>query len=318
MDKAKVLLAAGIFTPGATTLEKIKSLEPYFSPSFSQELLVNTDPTKRKRNVHPRDLKGYVTISPPKDYCFFVSKRPNLPQKKICHTTKFKFTPEDLDDNGQFRLFVASRHYKEPVSIKWKTPYRLASFIKPGKRQPEETYISECTTFYSREKYPMAKVVLITGDKWIIKFPTKHENSFYKGDFNPKFEGLFLRKSKGRSTIGKIAESITNEESKDENTGPQIDERYAKYKVNRKDLKKGEVATEPVQLYWTIAAHGSFKMDASNFQSDDGKSPRKGTCRYRFKGAGGEPKTGAIECHDTAEYDVVYAKLPCLNAFATD
>ncbi len=316
--KSHILLAA-IYLPTNTTPERIKALAPYFSPTFIEPLKVDSAKARRKKNVHTRDIKGYITITPPKKECLWISKFPQKPDHKVCKKTRMSFTPENLDNLGRLRWFIKVRGVPEPTMVTWQSPYRLASYILPGERMVHETYISECQAFYTPKKIPMAKVTLIDGRKWIITFPKKHLNSYYTGDYSLKFDGLFIRNSKKKSTLKKIVESSTGKVKSGDKPGPQTDERYWKRvdKNSKQSKKLTKKAVDPVQLYWIVAAEGSYKMSARNFQSDGSQGPKDGTCRYRFSHTGDDIHSGAVECHDTSEFDVVYVVLPCLNEFAT-
>jgi hypothetical protein len=297
---AFLLLAAASTSTLVTTetpeLERYKAIAPYVSPAPGQEVRVDERALRDRKKTDPMMLQGQIRISPPKGMCFTVTRNLDYPDDKICKTTNLSFKVKDLTPAGKLIWTIRTGPKDFGSPYEWQTPHRIAQVIPAGEK-PDGGFIhvpiSTCTAHSVDPEKRQIILELMSGQRWRIALPEKDVLLPQPASM----PNLFLQKG----AKGSPGTEKTDGESSD--YVPKVE--------------KGK-PDDPVTKFWAMPERNSFTMNASNFKTSDTTPGMKGTCRYQFKDAPGDPESGWIECHETDYYDVVYTYLPCAKHIVTN
>lgn len=279
---ANILLSPLIITKDMDETTRYSVLTPYFYPSFNNIVSINKDDLYNKNIKNPLKMKGFITVSPPKGICFIINRNSQIPNDIICKSTKLSFTLDEIDKSGKINWQISTSQYDFPYTYSWQTPHRIAKVIPLGEKLEIPIPIDRCIPHVNKHERKII-LKLMNGKNWIIQFPQKDVLTPQP----PPTPNLYIAKHR---KIGVSKDGITST-----NLLPQV---------------KGSI-NDPVTKYWAIPIRNSFEMSASNFISDLSPSGIKGKCLYQLSNAPEDTQSGWIECHQTAEYEVVFTHLEC-------
>ena len=79
-------------------------------------------------------------------------------------------------------------------------------------------------------------------------------------------------------------------------------------------LRKGEEMK--ARYVWSVTPRGTYTMSSRYFSTSGSPSGTRGICRYRFRNAPMDPKSGIIECIHLDGYDALKVHLTCSGPLA--
>jgi hypothetical protein len=286
-------MASAASATESSQIDRIAKYGKYFDPPPGATIRFDEVEVRNYGEAQPYKIRGYIKVSPPKGHCFRIQRREDLPDEVVCQSKSVSWNAHDILPGGIVRWTVRFSDEDPGGDFDWPTPHRIGQVIPPGERLPElskPVLLMDCQvevgTRSRRIHLPLA-----SGRKWTIQFPLKDVLAP-----NQKPEpNLYYQERQG---LGGVTENSTN----DMERKYSFDATKARAFANRK---------EAVTLYWTLPERGTFVMNASNFISSDSPAGSVGSCRYRTAQQLDEEK-GFIECHLTADFDVVYLPLHCL------
>lgn len=283
-------ISSSLVTGEMTQSQRSKKLSSYFSPSPGEVVRVDPDHVTNQNIKDKTQLSGYIKVNPPKGSCFTITRHHSYPDDRICKSTILPFKLLELDKGGRVSWIIKTGVEDMGHTYFWPTPHRIAHVIpagvRPKMRHDFPVAINKCVTHQSKKKRNIT-LELMNGKVWIIKFPEKDE-LYPQPDSLPNLFILARKKSAGISAGTTLASA----------------------KKRKKNVYRG-YADEPVTKYWAITIRGSFHMRASNFIDADSAPKMKGLCLYQLNNAPNDPHSGWIECHGTADHEVIFTHLSC-------
>jgi hypothetical protein len=288
-------LNADLIAGRTSVSERLAVLSPYVSPSPGTEINLNQRELSNYGVSRPWDIRGFIKLSPPKGTCWTVTRDFDLPDSYVCKQTTLSWKASDLGDRGQLKWHIKTGPKDPGHPYIWHSPYRVAQVIFPGERKAElyTPFLTTGCLVKPTERDYQVHIALSSGKHWQINFP----RTFKPTDPNvPPEPNLFIQRDIGPVGIQK---------------GAEIGKRAASTTATdvwRARLKAGD--KESVKQYWTVPKRHSFHMPSERFISLDLPPGGKGSCRYRAAREL-ESDTAFLECHDTAEFEVVYLPVPC-------
>jgi hypothetical protein len=288
-------LKADLIDGRTSESERLAALSSYISPNPGTEITLDQRELSNYGVSRPWAIRGFIKISPPKGSCWTVTRDLDLSDSYVCKQTTLTWKASDLGDRGQLKWLIKTGPKDPGHYYTWNSPYRVAQVIYPGERKAElytPFLTTGCLVKPTTRDYQI-HIALASGKHWQVNFP----RTFVPTDTNvPREPNLFIQRDIGPvgiekgAEIGKRAVSTTATD------------------VWRARLKAGN--KESVKKYWTVPRRHSFHMPSERFISLDLPPGGKGSCRYRAAREM-ESDTAFLECHDTAEFEVVYLPIPC-------
>lgn len=323
--------AALLFGPRTPEAERQKKISPLFEPKPGAELELDRL-SMLENTAKPSAMKGQIWIKPPKGQCLIVRGNMDRADKSYCKPSPIYWTLDDLDGLGRLKLTVLiEAEWDDGITLSWNSHYRVGNFVDAGDKKDgfySDIIISKCTAT-STDGDRSILLETFEGRRWRINLP---EYDSPVRSFDPGIPNLLVnidsKKNADGSNIDKKAEAekkAKEEEAhggkKDEHGG--TDEHGAK-KDDKKPaagggsvlgdlLTKGFKADETKEIKYNLPVRGAFKMESGLFTETGSPKGMNGECRYMFKNAPGDPKSGAIECHDTDTLDNVYVHVTCFS-----
>ncbi len=265
----------------------------YFSPRPGSTVRFDPHEVADFGSRDPFKLRGYIEVNPPPGTCFRIERREDIPDEKICGKKALSWNAHDILPGGIIRWNIRFYEKDPGGEFEWHTPHRIGEVIPPGERLPElskPVLLLDCKVEVQTRSRKI-HIPLADGKTWSIQFPTKDSLAP-----NQKPEpNLYFQEKSG---LG----GISGESSTD------MDRKYSfdATKAHANARKKENVTT-----YWVIPTRDAYEMNSSNFLSSDSPSGAVGKCRYRLAQQL-DQEEGFIECHHTADFDVIYLPLHCL------
>ncbi|MFK7823068.1 MAG: hypothetical protein AB8G05_02865 [Oligoflexales bacterium] len=304
-----LLLAQAILTTNSTLFDdslpreaRQRKLAPYFEPSFSE--LVHLDPhdqRERKYLNKPHLMKGYITVKPPKGFCFTIRVDQDRPDYRICSNKKVPFKLADINGQGEIKWTVITSPGDFGTLVSWNTPYRVGRVVDQSMKWPgpsRDIIIKSCKVV---KKSKIDRRVILSffykGD-WTIRIPA--QDRLVAQPKRPK-PNLYVQQSEFASSFAKIAKAKAKQEQ-EEATGSKI------------PAADGEEDPNIIETSWQMHPRNSFSLPTNNvILGSDSPQGSKGKCQYRTSGYKIDPSSGVLECHSTGPYQWVYVPLPCID-----
>lgn len=277
--------------------ERLDRLQKNFDPPIGSVVMLDRSPRSNLFQLEKQlgKMSGHITVNPPPNHCFIVTKSRNEKDIKVCKKTEIKFFLTDVNEKGELHWELNTGEGDFGTPIMWKTPYLQGSYVDlkmdwPGPSKP--LFVSACRTEHTHEFGRRLYVKLVTGEEWIIKLPDS--DKLVEQPEKKEFEDLQKKVQVGGIKLKTI----------DRNTLIRL--------VDPADYQKLDQG-EWVRT-WTIPLHHSYEMSSSNFIAFGDKSPgAKSKCRYRFSGVGKTEQNGLFECHGTSNFKWIYLNLSCIS-----
>jgi len=322
------LLSSALFGLNASDSERIEKLKTYFDPAPGNIVQISAENLKTSNRAHINKLRGYILVTPPKNYCFQITRNHSLPSDYVCKQTPLAFDLTDIDRDGKIVWEVKTSLYDVGTVVRWQTPYRTIIAI-PRKRSsdastseagsenyglsepPQYLPIESCNDL-SNKNTRRIEIRLFNGESWRFHFPSKHK-------LLPQPEGapnLQISIPSGRRTIAEVAE---DRKTKPPEEPPEMQKQSAEEKREEIKAKNALPNMHEDRKIWAISLRNSYEMSSENFHPNNtNTSGDRGICRYNFYGPKEDPTTGRIECQNTAEYHTVLVPVTCIAAVKGD
>lgn len=288
-------LATSLLVAGTLTLtQQKKSLEPYFTPAPGVTVELDAQEVINVGKRSHFDLRGYITVTPPKGTCLIVQAHAERRDINVCKKRRIPFLAGDLDEGGRVNWIITQPGKVANVPLSWPTPHRIAKVI-PGMERlatlSKNRLILKCRGELNDHTRKIS-LSLPNNELWVAHFPQKDTLV----DQPENVPNLYVDSgfTGGLPKEGDIPKARPKEQFL-----------IAKEKAHEK---------EPVQTYWAVPRRNAFVMNASNFSTADTPEGIRGECRYRLSGAPNDPQSGIIECHNTDAFDVILLHLECAKS----
>jgi len=290
-----ILALASANAEAASQKESWARLKGIFQPEIGSEVRFEATEVIDFGRKNPEKLRGYIAIKPPAGKCLLITRRPDIPDEKICKATTLTWTIEDVQPGGRivWELRGDSTSAADVIDLEWTTPHRIAQTIPVGERRVElyrNVVVLDCKVSVSSHTRKI-DLALADGRTWKIIFPPK-DISIQTSKDEPN---LYFQERIG---FGGISDDSTLDMDR-------------KYSFDATKARANSRKSESTTTYWAITDRGAFGMDAVNFVTSDGPMGSNGKCRYRTAQQL-DPDPGYIECHHMADIDVVCTPLTCL------
>ncbi len=297
MFRAFLTFLALTSTPALASSQKEgwARLKGIFHPELGSEVRFDATEVINFGPKDPERVRGFISIKPPKGTCLTITRREDVQDDRICKETTLTWSIEDVQPGGKivWELRGHSPHSTDVVNLEWTTPHRIAQTIPVGERRVElyrNVVVLDCKVTVSSHTRKI-DLQLVDGRTWKIIFPPK-DISIQASRDEPN---LYFQERMG---VGGISDDSTLDMDR-------------KYSFDATKAQANSHKKEHVTTYWTITDRGAFGMDAVNFVTSDAPMGSNGTCRYRTAQQM-DQDPGHIECHNMADFDVIYTPLTCL------
>jgi hypothetical protein len=306
-------------------LEKIRRLKPFFQPPLGDKIKVDPrelrDFDHEKSTVNPLNLRGFIKVSPPKKYCFTITRHQDLPDDYLCKPKILSFTLNDLQKDGGIQWTIKTGPLDFGTVVEWKTPYRLAS-VMPENIEKDAIVHKLIESCQAKKNTVLGNQIIIRffgGEEWLIDFP--EEDELLPQPMSTPNLYLAVAPKKGIPNSKKGASTETKaSETKEKPTAPtatNTETSNAKGKQTTSHNSDDPIESEfDDREIWAIPKRSGFRMDGYRFMPRGPTTKwSKGECRYVYSGPPEDPETGRLECHDVDGFKEVYMPLICLKEF---
>ncbi|MBC7661909.1 MAG: hypothetical protein H7249_19630 [Chitinophagaceae bacterium] len=317
--------AALLFGPHAPEAERSQKLSTFFMPMPNTRLELDRLSLLENRQT-PETITGKIWMKPPKGQCLLVRTNLKHTDKRICKPTALEWRIDDLDALGHLSWTVLiEAEWDEGIVMKWNTDYRIGNFTAAGDKEAgmyEDIVIKTCK---ASELDGERTIVLdsFKGRRWRINLPewdkpvnpveTPIPNLLVNIDSKKNADGS----TKGDKKDDKKAEGEHGEKPKDgSGNHDKTDEKKVQSgggSVLGALLSVGYKTEEVHKVTFNLPTRDAFQMESGRFTESGSPKGMNGLCRYVYKNAPGDPKSGAIECHDTDTLDNVYVHVTCFS-----
>jgi hypothetical protein len=326
MILSATLLTSALFGLNTPEAKRQETLRSFFNPPPNAMVHISSDNFKKSKESNLKKMRGFITVSPPKGSCFVVTRNQTVPGDYICKQTSLAFDLTDIDRHGKLAWEIKTSPNDLGTVVRWQTPYRTIIAIPKMRNEPIVTKEKKPEDFWQSEppKYLMIEscndisneysrrieLKLFTGESWRFYFPFKHRLLPQPDDIS----NLEIANAPSKRSVSEPAKNDTPEPPKDSGHAEAPEEK--KVEVVAKDKKPDNYEDRKV---WTISLRNSYEMSSENFHADNTNvSGDRGRCRYNFSGPEEDPKTGRIECQNTAEYHMLLIPATCIEAVKGD
>jgi hypothetical protein len=320
---------------------KIQRLSKYFSPIPGQEILISSRELRDfpKSKVNPLNLRGTIKVSPPKGYCFTITRQLDQSDKVICQPSELHFKLAEMGRHGKIQWEVKTGEEDFGTPLEWPTPYRLAYLIPVSLKTPQKSdadnlveyrVIASCVAQKSSVLGKKINIRFFDKEEWVIDFP-EHEEPLPQPDPPPN---LFISVAHSKGGIASTKKDNPNpgqDQTRDKTastgagtgtgkstetgneTAAETTEKDASQQ-GKSPSQKSSIDLDDDRAVWGIPQRYGYRMDGHRFMPY-GTTTKwfKGECRYTYLGSADDPSTGRIECHDVDGFKEIYLPLTCLN-----
>jgi hypothetical protein len=296
-------LAPSLIPPNIPNAEAVKIVAPFFAPAPGNSLTIDSYDREHKL-ADPLSIRGFVTVTPPKDRCLIIKKNDELPDVKVCKKQQVTFSLRELDVGGRINWTVFTGMNDSGTSLTWPTPYRLAQVVPAGEFKNmlgEYVPVLSCKSWVAEDQR-LIELTLASGPKWRIHFPDV-DTLAPQPEESPN---LFVRLGKAKAAEAARAEGSHDSPPAEGHASatPPPNSFFAK---NKK---------EEEQVYpWNVNARGAFEMNSARLMTSDAPLGLSGKCRYKYSDAPQDETSGIIECFNLDSFDAVLTHLPCSGIF---
>ena len=324
-----------LYGPTSTEAERRQKLSGLFTPRPGAELTLDRL-SLLENSSRPSYIKGYIGVKPPAGQCVIIRTDFKNRDQLVCKPTQISWEIEDLDAFGRLNFqAMLQTEWDEGTSLSWKTNIRLGNFVASGKAgsgEYEDIPIKSCTaTTVDNERSILLES--FEGRRWRISLPEFdtpiHAKEAVIPNLMVNIDSKMTAEKEARENAGKGAQGKTDEHGKplpaatDEHGKTAEPEAGEDGQGEKKPaaggggsalgrlLTKGYIKEELPEIKFILPARGSFKMESGRFTETGSPRGMNGLCRYMFKNAPGDPKSGAVECNDTDTLDSVYINVTC-------
>jgi hypothetical protein len=281
--------------------ERVELLSPFFEPRPAELIKVETPETGTLTLDQIADLRGYITVSPPKGACFEIIRGNHELPRKICKKERMSFRLDDLDNSGSLRWQIITGPKDFGTNLHWKSTYRRALTVPYTKQQnsdKDSRFIQNCNVVRVSEQQRVVHVKLFDGEVWSITFP-EFDHLLPQPPPEENLKVVFVKGTRVIADASKTAAFKSGAEVKTKDEERNIDLAYDE----AEDRKN-----------WAIPRRGAYGIPSNHFTVGHSVTPGgKGECRYSFFGSNSDPETGRIECHNSEEYSYAFAPMTCLR-----
>lgn len=314
-----LVMAALLYGPHTPKAERSQKLSDRFEPRPGQLLSVDRI-SLLENSKNPEMIRGEIWIRPPEGQCLIIRGHFERRDQTICKPTPYKWTINDLDSLGRFRLNVMIlAEWDDGTFLTWETPYRIGNFVAAGDKDSgnfEDVLIKRCQATTHDDDRSIV-IEAFDGRRWKISLP---EFDTPVREVEPEIPNLMVNVDSSKKPGA--AETKTEDPADPKKSEAPAD------KTEENTVKKDEKAPSSVigsllsggykghsvqTVRYNLPARGAFKMESGRFSETGAPQGMKGECRYIFENAPGDSKSGAIECHDTDTMDALYVHLPCFS-----
>lgn len=322
------LIASSMFTLNTPQDKRERVLNPFFSPAPGSEVFIFEEDAfaAARGKAEVKRLRGYITVSPPKNVCFSVKRSDDSPDEHICSKKVLSFTLSDMDRAGRITWLIKTSHDDMGTTLSWQTPYRIAILMPrtPDNKTlaldssefwqdapPQYKFIKSCTDV-SIPSTRRLELKMFTGETWIFYFPDIHK-LLPQPEETPN---LVIVSSGPKRSLAEAAKDKKEEEKKQSASQEVPAAKQEGTGTNKKDERPDNIADRKL---WTISLRHSYEMSVESFHTDNMlTSGLKGRCRYNFTGPTEDLPTGRIECQDTPEFHMFLLPVTCLDKVKGD
>lgn len=320
------LVASSMFNLNTPQDQRLETLKPFFQPAAGAEIFVSQEDASlaARGKIPVKKLRGYITVSPPRNTCFAIKRNEASPDEHICGKKTLVFTLADMDRAGKLTWNVKTSPDDIGTQLSWQTPYRIA-ILMPRTENKKNTaefwkdtpplykFIKSCTDV-SIPSTRRIELKIFTGESWLFYFPEVHK-------LLPQPEeapNLVIANTSSKRSITDAANEKKEAAAKKHDSADEPEKKGDPEKgdANPKDDRPDNFEDRKL---WTISLRDSYEMSVENFHADNlTTSGLKGKCRYNFTGPPEDPTTGRIECQDTPEFHMFLLPVTCLSKVKGD
>lgn len=333
-----LVAAAALFGRQTPEAERQLKLSTHFEPRPGQTLALDRL-SELENKVEPAKMKGTIWVSPPKGQCLIVRTDLQKRDQRICKKSPVSWTIDDLTALGHFKMkILIEEDWDDGTWLTWNTNFRMGNFVDAGDKDTgnfSDILLRSCT---ATEVDGDRSVVLDTFEGRRFRFTLPDVDTPVRA-VDPSMPNLIVnidsKKNADGTTIDKKAEE--EKKAKEEEAAKQgkggahgeakapehpPEEASSGNKEGAKPnggsvlgalLSKGYKTEEVQEVKFRLPVRGSYKMESGLFTETGSPKGMNGECRYMFKNAPSDPKSGAIECHDTDTLDKVYVHVTCFS-----
>lgn len=301
-------LLASLFTAKTPEVERQRVLEKFFEPRPNKMLRV-LDRSALINSKEPFTIKGELWVRPPKGTCLLLRSDYSKADQRICKPTLVNWELQDLDATGRLTFLVLTEEsWDEGTHLRWQTPYRVANVVAFGEQETgnfEDVPIRQCTAKVV-EGERIIVLETFTGKKWTIYLPDSDQPAVPDLKEAPKLL-INLDSAQIRAEEAAKPQEKKDQEKKDKASKPAEAPTSALAQLLTKGYKEEEKQYEKFH----VPKRDAFEMESGRFSETGSPRGMTGRCRYKFKGAAGDPESGIIECFNTDTMDSIFTLVTC-------
>lgn len=156
--------------------ERVKILSKFLSPKLDSVLTISNDQIKEiKAKTDAEILFGFIEVTPPKGFCFTITKSVDQSDELICKKTKVRFQVGQIDgETGELPWTIRTGPQDFGTRVSWKTPYRVARVIPSSKEfenDTENVFIRDCKVAHLPSGETKYEFFPFLSRKWSVVFP---------------------------------------------------------------------------------------------------------------------------------------------------
>jgi len=330
-----LFVAASLFGRQTPDLERQNKLAPHFEPRPGKVLEVDRL-SMLEHSIDPSKMKGTIWVTPPKGQCLIIRSDLARRDKSVCKRSPVQWSIDDLNALGVLKLQVLTQEeWDEGTALTWDTHFRMGNFVEAGDKDSgnfSDILIKSCT---ATEIDGDRSILLQSYEGRRFRFTLPQFDKPVRA-VDPDIPNLIVnidtKKNADGSTVDKKSEvekkakedAAKNSEHGAASPEPSPGETGAEGAAPKEAKKtggsvlgallfKGYKAEVVEEVIFRLPPRGSYKAESGLFTETGSPKGMNGECRYMFKNAPGDPKSGAIECHDTDTLDKVYVHVTCFS-----